>query len=256
MRLVQQNKSVLWPAVLVYYAVASIGAAALGILQSLSAIPGVVIQLAQFGPALGVLAVGLLRFRLRLPMPEFRMTWRSVPPKKLLAAVGLTLLIFAGAWSAYILIDQPVSYTPPASLSHPFWLIAIAQFIGAAGEEIGWRCYLQPTLQDRIGVLPASVIVGLLWGVWHIGIFAEGWGYASLFVLFAVALSVMLGELLRDAKSGQLFLSAGLHALVNLGLLLSFDEENGSLIAIGTLAASCTIFAIAFVLFGRASRRR
>ncbi len=35
------------------------------------------------------------------------------------------------------------------------------------GEEIGWRGFAQPRLQVRLAWLPASLIVGLMWGVWH-----------------------------------------------------------------------------------------
>ncbi|WP_179281343.1 CPBP family intramembrane glutamic endopeptidase [Paenibacillus sp. XY044] len=149
-------------------------------------------------------------------------------------------------------------YTAPSTLTHPFWLIVIAQFIGAAGEEIGWRCFLQPALQTRMGSFPASMIVGLLWGAWHIGVFAEGWAYAALFMLSAVSISVLLGELLRGLRGGQLLISASVHALINLGMLLWLNEEDGSQLAMGTLAFADTIAAIAAIclLRVRAANRR
>jgi len=39
--------------------------------------------------------------------------------------------------------------------------------VGPWGEELGWRGYLQPRLQQGIGVFPASVVVGAIWSVWH-----------------------------------------------------------------------------------------
>jgi membrane protease YdiL (CAAX protease family) len=43
--------------------------------------------------------------------------------------------------------------------------------IGAVTEEIGWRSFFQPTLEQKHSVFISSVIVGLIWGIWHIGHF-------------------------------------------------------------------------------------
>ncbi|HEX6268721.1 MAG TPA: CPBP family intramembrane glutamic endopeptidase, partial [Anaerolineales bacterium] len=37
----------------------------------------------------------------------------------------------------------------------------------ANGEEMGWRGYILPRLQAKHNALVSSLIVGLLWGVWH-----------------------------------------------------------------------------------------
>ncbi|QED49568.1 CPBP family intramembrane glutamic endopeptidase [Cytobacillus dafuensis] len=237
--------------ILFYYLITSIASLILGMIQPILGIPGVVIQVTQFGPALGVLAILLLWPRVIRPFltPDIRF-WR-LQPHKIIVAGTVLIVTFAAAWLWYSITGHSVTYTSPSSLSHPFWLIIIAQFVGAAGEEIGWRCFLQPALQSRIGVLPASVIVGILWGIWHVGVFAEGWGYALLFILFAVFLSIILGELLSDARGGRLLLAASYHALMNLGLLLWFNEEDGSLLAIGTLATSCAIAAVMVMVHGR-----
>ncbi|KAL4234639.1 hypothetical protein ACF0H5_006280 [Mactra antiquata] len=44
----------------------------------------------------------------------------------------------------------------------------LSGFLRAAGEEIGWRCYLLPCLLDRFSVLPAFVISGVVWGLFHV----------------------------------------------------------------------------------------
>ena len=36
------------------------------------------------------------------------------------------------------------------------------------GEEYGWRGYLLPKLADRRSLLQATIITGLVWGLWHI----------------------------------------------------------------------------------------
>ena len=44
----------------------------------------------------------------------------------------------------------------------------IAYFIGAIGEEIGWSGYIINPMQNKYGALKASIIVGIIWAVWHI----------------------------------------------------------------------------------------
>jgi membrane protease YdiL (CAAX protease family) len=41
-------------------------------------------------------------------------------------------------------------------------------FIAALGEEVGWQGYAMDPLQDRWNALTASIIVGIVWAVWHV----------------------------------------------------------------------------------------
>jgi uncharacterized protein len=45
-------------------------------------------------------------------------------------------------------------------------LTVFAVFV-VMGEEYGWRGYLLPTLRDWVGPRMATIIVGLVWAVWH-----------------------------------------------------------------------------------------
>jgi uncharacterized protein len=43
--------------------------------------------------------------------------------------------------------------------------------IGPLSEEIGWRGYALPRLQTRWNPLASSLIIGLVWGLWHLPLF-------------------------------------------------------------------------------------
>lgn len=45
-----------------------------------------------------------------------------------------------------------------------FFLIG---FLFYFGEEYGWRYFLQPIFQKKFGMLGGTLLVGLIWGVWH-----------------------------------------------------------------------------------------
>ncbi len=46
--------------------------------------------------------------------------------------------------------------------------IFLAFFIAALGEELGWSGYVTDPMQDRLGALRASIVLGLVWAAWHV----------------------------------------------------------------------------------------
>jgi membrane protease YdiL (CAAX protease family) len=56
--------------------------------------------------------------------------------------------------------------TQPSTLSVVIFFVVY--FIGAIGEELGWSGYVIDPLQNRYGALYASIILGIIWAVWHI----------------------------------------------------------------------------------------
>jgi len=41
-------------------------------------------------------------------------------------------------------------------------------FIAALCEEAGWTVYLTPLLPSRAGVLGTGMLIGTIWGLWHV----------------------------------------------------------------------------------------
>ena len=65
----------------------------------------------------------------------------------------------------------------------------------AIGEEYGWRGYLLPRLMKRCNVLYSSVILGLIWGIWHFPAYLIGTGIPLGMNFFVFLLWVILGTL-------------------------------------------------------------
>jgi uncharacterized protein len=71
---------------------------------------------------------------------------------------------------------------------------------GPLGEEFGWRGYALPTLTARFGWRRSSLIVGALWGLWHVPLFyIPGTGQSqmpiALFLASSFALSIVFARL-------------------------------------------------------------
>jgi membrane protease YdiL (CAAX protease family) len=88
---------------------------------------------------------------------------------------GVTLVLpvaFAlGLAGGVIVLGQDFSPEPIRIVSEAgagFVLLILLRLVTAAGEEIGWRGHLLPLLQARLSALNASLVIGMIWGVWHL----------------------------------------------------------------------------------------
>jgi membrane protease YdiL (CAAX protease family) len=157
--------------------------------------------------------------------------WRVAPGWYLVMILGPVAL--AGA----VVALNTLLGGPAPSLGMP--LLGVAVFLAfsifpgsALGEEIGWRGYALPRLQTRRSALSASLIIGVIWALWHQPLWLAGWLqgepfrtptlYAA-FVVSTIALSVILSWV-YNSTGGSLLMVALLHATANLPITLSIDH--------------------------------
>ncbi|MDR1981112.1 MAG: CPBP family intramembrane metalloprotease [Tannerellaceae bacterium] len=50
-----------------------------------------------------------------------------------------------------------------------FWIICV--LFGGGQEEIGWRGYVMPFLENKYGYITGSLILGIIWTFWHLPLF-------------------------------------------------------------------------------------
>ena len=99
-----------------------------------------------------------------------------------------------------------------------FGAIVVSMWV-QAGEEIGWRGFALPRLAMRIGLAWASLVVGVMWALWHLPLFfLPGSGSTGqsfpLYLLHVTALSVAMAWLYWRS-GGSLLLVGVMHAAVN-----------------------------------------
>ena len=69
---------------------------------------------------------------------------------------------------------------------------SLISMVLGAGEELGWRGYLQGQLTKRFGLLNGLVILGLLWSFWHLPLLLAGFNYPQNRYCGAFVLSPLL----------------------------------------------------------------
>ena len=84
------------------------------------------------------------------------------------------------------------------------------------GEEIGWRGYVLPRLQTKYSALVSSLILGIVWGAWHLPKFLAPGNNSSFALLMVdtVAKAVILTWLYNNT-GGSLLLTTLCHASWN-----------------------------------------
>lgn len=87
--------------------------------------------------------------------------------------VLFVVLIFAGDFMATIATEGPdglVGFLSADFFRH-IWILPVGfvfSFAMFLGEEYGWRCYFQPLLQQKFGLIKGILLFSVLWEFWHL----------------------------------------------------------------------------------------
>jgi len=158
--------------------------------------------------------------------------WRVGLRWYLLVLLGIPALILL---SALTVPGAAVAFRAPAPL---FLLTSVLIYLFILtidcplGEEVGWSGFALPRLQQQYGPLAGTLLLGSLWGLWHLSLFlfipgfnGAGTGLLGIglpfveFVIFAIALRVLITWVFNNV-GGSLLLVLLLHTSYNAGSYL------------------------------------
>jgi membrane protease YdiL (CAAX protease family) len=194
---------------------------------------GIAPELMAMGPSIAALIVVLLvggkRGFVDLVRPFGR--WRASLKLWGIAIFGPAILYLIGL-GVYLLMG---SEAPPFTMIRselsliPLYLVMVVlmPWNGPVGEEFGWRGYALPKLQNKYGPLIASLVIGTIWGIWHLPSFfapqgvvgaiaaAVGMIFILPYTLGTIANSIFMTWLYNNSKASALIAGIVWHAAIN-----------------------------------------
>lgn len=103
----------------------------------------------------------------------YGMKWRNW--KHSLFCLGLFLFLYMARLVLACAMQGEMEIVAEILKQSDTWLILaslplsfLLSFIAFFGEEYGWRYYLQPLLQKKFGLRGGVLVLGLVWGLWHL----------------------------------------------------------------------------------------
>ena len=87
---------------------------------------------------------------------------RNIGPLMLSGIVSGDLNVYLSEYAALIQNRMFILSVISLFINYPLTIIAFL------GEEYGWRYFLQPIMQKKFGMKLGVILLGLVWGLWHI----------------------------------------------------------------------------------------
>jgi membrane protease YdiL (CAAX protease family) len=185
------------------------------------------------GPTLSALVVtgategkdGVRRLLCRIVMWRVGFRWYAF------VLLGIPAIVLA---SAVVVPGALASFDASAVPKVMFLYVTAGLFFLFAGgpffEEIGWRGFALPRLQRLYGPLGGTLILGVLWALWHLPLFLiPDWDTphgsvldVALFVGLAIGIAVVLTWVFNSTK-GSVLMTILAHGSFNMAVVSAYD---------------------------------
>lgn len=190
--------------------------------------------------------------------------WRG----KILTALGVCLLFFilktvmmflsaalSGAeyWNEYLAYGQTFVPWYYLLLLIPNFFLAFLPFFG---EEYGWRYYFTPLLQQRFGKRRGVLLLGVLWGLWHLPLnlffYSPETSLQSLAAQIIVCITMGVFFTYAYERCGRnIWVPVVLHYLNNNGILVwaGTADISNQVYTWGDIGATAVLYGVFFLPF-------
>jgi uncharacterized protein len=164
-----------------------------------------------------------------------------LPQAMIIGAIGISIMAFGA--------PAPVITTALVGVLATEFLRVL--FLGGPlGEELGWRGFVLPRLQVGRTAFAASLLLGVIWGVWHVPLyFVPGTGQfetitggaspafaIGAFIIWTIGLSILFTWLFNETR-GSLIVVILFHTSINVAAFVPA--------AVGSTGAASFLYAIA-----------
>ena len=194
--------------------------------------------------------ISLGRFIVRQFAPRVRLL-------PLIGSILIPLVAVAAVWIGYsVAVGAPLRDTVTELTVGSFAIMFLNNLIrGPLGEELGWRGYLLGEINRRRSLVVSALIVGIIWGLWHLPLWLVS-GYAgvdlvlySLFFLVSIVAFSVIISIVHVAGGRNLLYAIILHQMLNFAIQL---VEIDQIVVLGGSAVFYTALALVMgLLFAR-----
>jgi membrane protease YdiL (CAAX protease family) len=187
------------------------------------------------GPAAAAYVVLRVTGRPLRPWLASVVRWR-VPVRYYLYALGLPALLLAVVDVVLVALGHGIDLgLLPGRLPDYLASFLLVLTVGGAMEEPGWRGFALPRLQEQHSPLVATLILGAVWGLWHLPLYGPGFLGPMFFAVFYTWLWNRTGSVLLCILLHASFTPALDH------LVLTEDSAVVDLTILGTLLAGALV---------------
>jgi membrane protease YdiL (CAAX protease family) len=169
---------------------------------------------------------------------------------KLVQAIIIPVLIAFVAFTIGNLFGMNIVLDNAIQIGRSLMPMILIIIVGGIGEEIGWRSFLKTTLERKSSVLVSSIIVGIMWGLWHIDRWNLGIIFMSIMVLETVSFSIIMALILKDTNN-NIIISTALHASFNTGFMIFLGTRFTETKIMLLIAVTMLLIAIIMVIINR-----
>jgi len=147
------------------------------------------------------------------------------------------ILAFFSLLISYFIDNSPIDLHDPLRTKEfpqfsflTFFLYNLIFF--GLGEEVGWRGFALPRLQNKLNALTASIILTVFWAIWHLPLFFYRLGYTTMGTagicgwVFSLLTGSILLTWLYNSSRGSILICAIFHSTIDIAFTADMAGKN------------------------------